>query len=231
MLKHEELSRPRARARTGVEMYRNRGVRAKRVHKRKRTGNRSRSPTALLSGGGSSPLRPRGSHLPPGEGSSLAMSLRSRRKGKGQPHGESMRKQAYGSDSKSTSGLNLNGDGFWIATPRNDVGGNGEGECHRATVRVQQPVWMNGGTTEQRVIGTTIEDRIEEVERRKRPHRSTTMHMDGKQYANVKTGRMDTDRKYGTKLGSDTNWSEPEGQPRGESMRKQVFEGIKYELY
>eukprot|EP01018_Ginkgo_biloba_P030505 Gb_10301 [translate_table: standard] len=44
---------------------------------RGRTGGRSGPPTTLLSGGGSSSLRPKGSRLPPGEGSSLAMPLRS----------------------------------------------------------------------------------------------------------------------------------------------------------
>eukprot|EP01018_Ginkgo_biloba_P000139 Gb_34460 [translate_table: standard] len=50
---------------------------------RGRTGDRFGLSTTLLSGGGSSPLRPRGSRLPLGEGSGLAMSLRSQRKGKG----------------------------------------------------------------------------------------------------------------------------------------------------
>jgi hypothetical protein len=43
---------------------------------RGRTGGMSRLSTALLSGGGSSPLKPRGSLLFPGEGSDLVPSLK-----------------------------------------------------------------------------------------------------------------------------------------------------------
>eukprot|EP01018_Ginkgo_biloba_P031530 Gb_16953 [translate_table: standard] len=59
-----------------------------------RTGGRYGLSTALLSGGGSSPRRPRGSRLSPVEGSGLAMSLRSRRRGKVPlPKGSTLKKE------------------------------------------------------------------------------------------------------------------------------------------